>query len=50
MSRTTRRDRNSYQKTVRDGKGWYKCRCNWCINIPWRDRDGLSVDDDLNLD
>ena len=38
MSRTLRRDRQYKGKTIRDGKHRYKCRCEWCINIEWRDR------------
>jgi hypothetical protein len=46
MSRTTRNDRWTHTK-VRDGQQQYQCRCNWCININYRDRYGLTVKENL---
>jgi hypothetical protein len=47
MSRTYRTQRG---KRHRDGKPiFYKCRCDWCINIPWRDRHQLTIKEDLEL-
>ncbi len=37
MSRTYRKDRHTHKK-VHDGQMRYKCKCEWCINIKWRDR------------
>jgi len=48
MSRTFREDPRRHIK-VPDGKFWRKCKCNWCINIPYRDRYGLTVKENLSL-
>lgn len=48
MSRTFRRNKQD-SKTVRDGQHQYRCRCEYCINVPYRDRKGLTVKEDLCL-
>ena len=48
MSRTFREDPRKHIK-VNDGGFWRKCKCNWCINIPYRDRYGLTVEENLSL-
>lgn len=48
MSRTFRRGRRTNIKNQRDGSIW-KCKCEWCINIPYRDRYGLTIKEELSL-
>lgn len=47
MSRTFRKDRWSNYKKLPDGKHRWRCRCDWCINIEYRDRNGLTIKNDL---
>lgn len=47
MSRTLRYDRWTH-KIVTDGKQKQSCRCDWCININYRDRYGLTINENLN--
>ena len=42
MSRTIRKCRDTY-KMVRDGKQRHRCKCNWCINMNYRDRYYLTT-------